>query len=100
MERHLELSENAMAHEEQRILSYVKKHGLKVYEKGRAIICRGRNDSYLSFYARVWKDTKGDKNAKRHGYPLGVECIVSILENKGRITCVPLYTGITIIKKD
>lgn len=85
------ISTNAMAHEEQRIRSYVKKHGMRVYEMGRAIICRGRNDSYLSFFARVWKDTKGDKNAKRHGYPLGVECIVSVLEKTGRISCVPVY---------
>ncbi len=98
MKRNLKIAPTAMAHEEQRIKTYAKKHGMKIFEIGRAIICRGRNDSYLSCYARVLKDTKGDKNARRHGFPVGVECIISILENKGRIACVPVYAGIQIRK--
>lgn len=89
MERE-QLSDAALAHEENRVVTYAHKHGMKILKKGRGVICLGRNNSYSSCYVTAIKDTKGDKNACRHGFPLGVEVIISILTN-GKVSCLPIY---------
>lgn len=89
MERQ-KISSTALAHEKNRVASYALKHRLMKINEGRGVICMGRNDSYLSYYVIAIKDTKGDKNARRHGFPLGVEVIISILPN-GKVSCLPIY---------
>lgn len=84
------ISEEALAHEKDRIIHYAHKHGMRILKEGRGVICLGRNNSYESCYATAIKDTKGDKNARRHGFPLGVEVIISVLTN-GRVSCLPIY---------
>jgi len=92
------ISDDERSRQKQKIQHYAATHGLSIFEIGFGIVCRGRNNSCQTCYARALCDTSHDKNAHRHGYQLEAVYIIFLGDN-GKISSKPTYAGVEVRNK-
>ena len=97
MEREPISGEN-QARQRQILRSYAAKHGMNIFEIGYGLVCRGRNNSHQSCYARALCDTSHDNNARRHGCPSNAVYVLYV-GNNGKVLSKPAYAGVEIRRK-